>query len=173
MFGGSPRAAAVDRARVVLDAVAEPDFLHHLEVVLGAHPQALGLEQLPLTLELRQTLLQLGLDPRDGDPHPLLARHVVRGGEDDELLQRRDGFAGERIDDLDALDLVSEQLDAHRRLVIGRMDFDRVAPHPELAAHEVHVVPLVVHVHQPAEDGALVVLLTRSDHEQLVAVLLG
>ena len=54
--GGSPALAAVDGRRVVLDAVAEADLLHHLEVVLGAHAQALGLEQLALLLELGQPL---------------------------------------------------------------------------------------------------------------------
>ena len=42
------RLALVDVPRVVLDAAAEPDLLHHLEVEGGAHPQALGLEQLSL-----------------------------------------------------------------------------------------------------------------------------
>ena len=60
--GRLARAAAVDGRRVVLDAVAEPDLLHHLEVVLGAHAQPLRLEQLALPLEQGQALLQLGLD---------------------------------------------------------------------------------------------------------------
>jgi hypothetical protein len=36
----------------------------HLEVVLRAHAEALGLEQLPVGLEPGQPLLQLGLDCR-------------------------------------------------------------------------------------------------------------
>ena len=62
------RAPAVDRRRVVLDAVAEPDLLHHLEVVLGAHAEPLRLEQLALLLEVGQPLLQLGLDALDRPP---------------------------------------------------------------------------------------------------------
>ena len=58
-------AAAVDVHRVVLDAVAVADLLHHLEVVLRAHAQALRLEQLALLLEPGQPLLQLGLDADD------------------------------------------------------------------------------------------------------------
>ena len=45
--------AAVDVHRVVLDAVAVADLGHHLEVVLGAHAQALGLEQLALAPRTR------------------------------------------------------------------------------------------------------------------------
>ena len=56
------RAATVDVHRVVLDAVAVADLLHHLEVVLRAHAQPLRLEQLALLLEPGQPLLQLGLD---------------------------------------------------------------------------------------------------------------
>ncbi len=44
--GRLARAAAVEVAAVVLDAVAHPHLGQHLEVVLGPQPQALGLEQL-------------------------------------------------------------------------------------------------------------------------------
>ena len=48
-----PPATAVDVQAVVLDAGAGPDLAHHLDVVGGAHPQPLGLEQLALLLEAR------------------------------------------------------------------------------------------------------------------------
>ena len=85
--GRLARAAAVDGRRVVLDAVAEADLLHHLEVVLGAHAEALGLEQLALLLEGGQALLELLLDAHDGLLHPLLAGDVVGGRVDDELVE--------------------------------------------------------------------------------------
>ena len=171
--GRLARAAAVDGRRVVLDAVAEADLLHHLEVVLGAHAQALGLEQLALLLEAGQPLLQLGLDAGDGRRHARLAGHVVGGREDDELVERVDPLAGERVDHVDGLDLVAEQLDAHGGLVVGGVHLDGVAPHPELAPHQVHVVALVLHVDELAQDRPLVVLLALAHDEQLVAVLLG
>ncbi len=49
--GRIARCPALHRCRVVLDAVAEPHLVEHLEVVLGAHAQPLGLEQLLLALE--------------------------------------------------------------------------------------------------------------------------
>ena len=73
--------AAVDVHRVVLDAVAVADLADHLEVVLGAHPQPLRLEQLAFLLEPRQPLLQLGLDLDHRRAHPLVACHVVGGRE--------------------------------------------------------------------------------------------
>ena len=65
------------------------------------------------------------------------------------------------------------ELDAHRGLVVGGVQLDGVAPHPELAPHQVHVVALVLHVDQLAEDRALVVDLARANSEELVLVLVG
>jgi hypothetical protein len=39
--------------RIVLDAGTEPDLTHHLDVVLGAHPQSLRFQQLALLFQLR------------------------------------------------------------------------------------------------------------------------
>ena len=49
----------LERARVVLDPVAESELLHHLEVVLGALADAVRLEHPALVLELRDLLLEL------------------------------------------------------------------------------------------------------------------
>ena len=46
-----PGLAAGQVARVVLDPLAEPHLLHHLDVVFGAHPEALRLDELALLLE--------------------------------------------------------------------------------------------------------------------------
>ena len=61
-----PGRAAVEHARVVLDAVAVAELLHHLEVVLGALAQAVRLEQLALLLEHRDVPLELLADRRGG-----------------------------------------------------------------------------------------------------------
>ena len=60
-------------------------------------------------------------------------------------------LAGQRVDLDDALDLVAEELDAHRDLLVGRIELERVAAHAELAAHEGHVVALVLDVDQAAQ----------------------
>ena len=87
------RRPPVDVTRVVLDSGAEPDLAHHLDVVRRAHPQPLGLQQLALALQLGQPLGELGLDAVDRPLHPLGAGHVVRGGEDGQLLVFRPGDA--------------------------------------------------------------------------------
>ncbi len=51
------RRPRVDMPRVVLDTGAEPDLAHHLDVVVGPHPQPLRLQQLALAFQLGQPLL--------------------------------------------------------------------------------------------------------------------
>ena len=76
--GRLARRAPVQMARVVLDAGAKSHGLQHLQVVVHAHLQALGLEQLPLFLELLQALAQLVLDGAKRLVH-LRARRDVMG----------------------------------------------------------------------------------------------
>ena len=73
----------------------------------------------------------------------------------------------------EALDGVAEHLDAQHRLVVGRVDLDGVAPHPELAPAERHVVAVVLEVDELAQDGALVVVDAGVQLEQVAPVLLG
>ena len=128
---------------------------------------------LPSRLEPGQALLQLGLDPADGPLHPLVAGHVVGGREDDQLVRLGQLLARQGVDRGDALDLVAEQLDADGVLLVGRVHLDGVAPHPELAPHQVGVVALVLHVDQPAQDGPLVLLGAPLHVQDPVGVLLG
>ena len=143
--------AAVDVAAVVLDAVAEADLAHHLEVVGRAHAQALGLEELALLLEERQLVLELELDAADGPLHALGAGDVVRGREDVHLLLLVDDLARHGVQGVDALDLVTEELDADRELLVDRDDLDRVAADAEGAAREGEVVAGVLHLDEAAQ----------------------
>jgi hypothetical protein len=154
---GHARASAVDGPRVVLDAVAHPHLAQHLEVVLGAHAEALGLEELALRLEVREALLELRLDAGDGLAQAVLVGDVVGGGEEGEVLDVAQVLAGDEVELGDAVDVVAEHLDADAELLVGGVDLDGVAPHPELAPAEDGVVALVPHVDQAAEDVALVV----------------
>jgi hypothetical protein len=53
----------------------------------------------------------------------------------------------------DAIDVVAEELDAHRKLLVRRLDLERVAEDAELAAHEVGVRSLVLDVDEMAKHG--------------------
>jgi hypothetical protein len=171
--GRLPRLAAVEVAAVVLDAVHHPDLGQHLEVVLGAQPQPLGLEQFVLGLEHLEPLAQLHLDRLDGPPGGLVPGHVVGGGEDHQLLEIVTQVPGEGVELADALDGVAEELDAHGLLLVGGMQFDGVAPDPEAAPAEHGVVAVVVEVDQLAQQAALVDGVARPQHQDPAAVLVG
>ena len=170
---GLAEVAPVDVHRVVLDAVAVADLTHHLEVVLGAHPQPLRLEQLAFLLEPRQALLELGFDLDHRHAHPLVARHVVRGREHHRAVHLRQRLAGQRVDRGEAVDRVAEHLDPQHRLLVRGVDLDGVAPDAELATTERHVVAVVLQVDEPTQDRSHVVVDADVEVEQLALVLLG
>ena len=168
------RAAPVDVARVVLDAAAEAHLAQHLEVVAGAHAQALGLEQLALRLEQREALVELLLDRDDRVLHPILGRHVVRRRErrvvDDVVL---DDLARQRIEHADALDLVPPPLDPVPGLFVRREDLEGVPRDAERAAGAADLVALVLDVDQALHRELHRDLGAAVDAEELPLVLVG
>ena len=110
-------------------------------------------------LELGEPLGELGLDAGDRLLQALLVGRVVRRGEQREGVELLDHLAGERVDRAHALDLVAEELDADRALLVGGEDLDGVAAHAELVAGEREVVALVLQLDEPAQDRPLVALL--------------
>ena len=171
--GGLPRRPSVEMPAVVLDPGAHARLGQHLEIVLGAHAEALRLEQLALLLELLEPLAQLHLDGADGALDDLVAGDVMGGGVDGDVLHLVAHLARQHVERHDALDRVAEQLHPQRLLLVGRVDLDRVAPGPEGAPHQVHVVAGVLEVDQPAQHVPLVHLVPDRDAEDPVAVLLG
>ena len=79
--------AAVQDARVVLDAVAEAELAHHLHVELGALAQPVRLEQLALLLELLAARLHLVADLPDRALDGRPVGGVVRGRPDAGVLE--------------------------------------------------------------------------------------
>ena len=160
-------------ARVVLDALAEADLGHHLEVEARPLLDALRLDQLHLRDEGVLRLHELDLDLLDRVEHLLPARHVVARRKHGEAADPLPDVAGERVEQLQRLDLVVEQRDAHRVLgVLGREDVDHVAADAKRAAPEIGLVARVLHLGQPADRVALrqrVAFLHVQDH----AVVLG
>ena len=157
--GGAARRPAVDVSRVVLDARAEADLPHHFEVVAGAHAQALRLEEFALALEVGETRFELFLDARHRLLHALRSRDIVRRGEDAQRVDLPDHVAGQRMQVVERLDLVTEELDPHRQLFVRRDDLDGVAADTKAAAGERHVITRVLHVDQQPEQCVAVDLV--------------
>ena len=92
----------------------------------------------PARVELVEPPFQLGLDAGDRLDQRRARRDVVRVGVDLDELQLVGLLAGERIELLDALDLVAEQVHAPGAvLVVRRENVDGVAAHAERAAGEI------------------------------------
>ena len=171
--GGRSGRPPVDVPGVVLDAVAETHLAEHLEVVLGAHPQPLGLEELALGLQHPQPVRELRLDAGHRPLHPGPGGHVVGGGVDDHLLQLGEHLTGQRVETHQPLDRVAEQLGPEGGLLVGGENVDGVAAHPELPPGEAVLAALVGHVDQPAQDRLLRVVDAQVEPEQVALVLLG
>jgi hypothetical protein len=82
---------------------------------------------------------------------------AIRGRSSSRISSIAQHFARQRIEPRERLDLVVEQLDAHR-LALGfrREDVDDVAPHPVRALRQVELVARVLHVGEAAQQLALV-----------------
>ena len=158
--------------RIVLDARAAAHLTHHLEVVCGAHPQALRLEQLALPLEFGKAIREFCLDICDGSRHALRSGDIVRGREDVDLLILRDNLARHRMQRHQTLDLITKHLDPHRVRLVYRKDLERIPANPEGATLKTRVVTGVLDVNEPAQERVAIVLLTHSESEHAVDVLL-
>ena len=166
--------AAGEVPRVVLDAVAEPHLLQHLQVVERPLAQALRLEQLACALQLREALLQLRPDALDGPRALRLGRHVVRPRVDRVGLEFAQRGAPGRIEADDALDLVVPQLEANGLgLGIDRVELHDVAAYAERAPVEVMVAALVEQVHQGTQQPLPADGLAAANREDHVGVPLG
>ena len=101
-----------------------------------------------MLLELRPPLDELGLDGLDRRSRLLARRHEVRLRIDRDLVVFAAALPGQRIERRQRIDVVAEQLDAKRLLLVRRIHFDDVAAHAERAAREVHIVALVLNLHE-------------------------
>ena len=171
--GGLPSARAVDDPRVVLDPRSEAELLEELDVVLGALPQAVSLEQLASLLEPGHPLVHLLLDLADRALDRLLLRDVVGRGPDSDVVDLVQHLAGQRVEVLDPLHLVAEQRDPVRRLGIGRKDLEQLSLDPERPPGQVGVVAPVLHPDQLSEQVVAVDPLPNLEQLHLLSVELG
>ena len=144
-------------SRVVLDAGAEAELAHHLEVEGRPLAEPVGLEHTTLGLHLGDPLLHLGVDVDDRLAELVGRRHEVRGGVDVELLALGEHLAGQRVDLGDPLHLVAEELDPDEEVVVGRLELQGVAADAEARPLDGRVVALVLEVDEVAQDGVAAV----------------
>ena len=137
-------------AGVVLNAGAVARLLHHLDVVARARLQPFRLQKLALRLEVGDALRQFHLYVFDGEVHLFLRCNEVLGGINLDVFALAQQFAGERVHHHNALHFVAPELDANAQLFVCGQDFHRIAADAKLAARKVHIVALILHIHQLA-----------------------
>ena len=167
---GTAGGSAVDVSGVVLDAAGEAHLLDHLEVVFRAHPQSLRLQQLAAVLQVLQALRQLVPDGLHRLLHPLRPSDVVGGREDAQFIHLADHVAGQRVDVVERVDVVPEELDADGELLVCGDDVHRVPLHAEGTAGEGDVVAVVLDVHEQAEELVAVDFLVHPKDDGAVQV---
>ena len=149
--------SAVKVARIVLDAAAEADLLHHFDVVQHARTDALGLQRTVGVEEHLFLHLHVRFDLFERLLHLLVSGRVVRRRKDRDVTAAVEDLAGQDVDFRDALDLVAEEPDAQRLVrPVDRIDVERVAVRTERAALKVHVVALILNLDEPLHDLAAV-----------------
>ena len=168
--GRAARRAAVEDPRVVLDPRAEAELPQHLHVVAGPLLEAVRLELLAVLLEVGDLVAHLALDLVDGALHRLLLDDVVARRPDGDVVDHIEDLARQRVEVLDRLDLVAEELDPVRGLGIRREDLEHLSAGAERAARQVLVVPPVLHPDQLAEDVLAVDPVPHLEELHLLAV---
>ena len=167
------RLTSVDVHRIVLNPRAVTDLGHHLEVILGTHPQPLCLKQLLFTFKLAQAGLQFGLNARNRSSHTLNTCDIVRRRKDIRTRQLFQRLARDRVNTSETIDRVTKHLDAKNRFFVRRMHLDRVAAHPEFSTNKRHVVSVVLHVNQATKNRTHVVVDTHIEIEKLPPIRIG
>ncbi len=143
-------------ARIVLDALAEADLQHHLDIEARALLDALRLDQLRLSYERLLLLRQLDLDLFYRFENLVPTGHIMARRKHREASQLLADMAGQRVEQLQRLDLVVEQRQADRVVrAFRRKNVEHVAVDAERSAAEFGVVALILHLGQALDRVAL------------------
>lgn len=99
------------------------------------------------------------LDRADGALDDVGTGHIVRCREDRHGVELLDDLAGQRMQRVQRLDLVTEQLDADGVLFVDGDDLDGVSAHTEVAPREVDIVAVVLHGDKLTDERIAVIAL--------------
>lgn len=161
-------------ARVVLDALAEAHFVHHFEVVVGAHLEALGFDEFAVFFEPGDAFFAFLADVVHGFLHFAFFGDELFGGEEGVGFDALDDRSGKGVDGGKAFDFVAEKFDADRGLVeVSGVDLDDVATDAEFSSPEGDVVAFEEEVDELFEEGVAVEFLSGPDGEHRAFVVIG
>jgi len=139
-------------AGVVLDPLTVAHLLHHLDVESRPLFETLGLDELALCFELRQSFHELLPYAVDGPPPVVPCGDVMAARIDGHPIQALYPPTQERVHHRNSLDGVAEELHADDLFsLVGGEDLDHVTTDPEGASVKIDVVALILDIHEPAE----------------------
>ena len=136
--------------RIVLDSGTEAGLPEHLEIVSCPLVDPLGFDVFLLALEIVHTLRKLGLDVLKGLFSVFLIDNIMGRGKYDHVLEFGLGRTLQRVNGLNAVNLVSEKFHAVCLSLStrDRVDLHHVAPHTEGSAPEIQVASYILHLNQ-------------------------
>ena len=153
-------------ARVVLNPRATAHLPHHFDVIGGAHPKALGLQEFALPFKFGQPLLQLDFDSGNRPIHPFGTGNIVGCRKYVNLLVLGEDLTRNRVQRHQSFYFVAEHLNSHRVLLIDWINLNGVTAHPEGAALECDVIAGVLNINKRPQQFVAIHGLadTKSDH---------
>ena len=164
--------AAGKMPRVVLDALAEPQFVHHFQIEARPLLDALGLHQLAGLVVLLEALAQFDLDGLDGAQGGTARCDIVAGRVDGVTRHFLNQLSCQRVEQGQRFDFVVEQRDSQCRLrTFRRENVQHVPPHPERPAAKLEFVAFVLHLREPRYHVTLahfLVLAQVQDHAVII-----
>ena len=125
---------------------------------MRSHTETLRLKKFSLRLKKRQLLLQFLLDAMNGFTKTIIASDVVSCREDDYFTQFLQSFTCKNVNHGDAINRISEHLNAKNILFIRRVNLDGVATDAEVSAAQSHVITVILEINHSAKNAALVVV---------------
>ena len=135
-----PRCTSVEVTAVVLDAGAVAQLLYHLQVVVYAFFQPLGLKVLVDADKVVAAFEHVALYLSQGAGHALLVGEEVGGGVDDHLVEAFKPLAADGVETFESLDLVVPERDAVAEVGKRGVDVHRVALDAEAAVGELDFI---------------------------------
>ncbi|CAB5032326.1 unannotated protein [freshwater metagenome] len=169
--GPLARLAAVKDSRIVFNPATETGLAHHLDVVLGALAQPQRLELLSLRLQLGAALLQLTADLLGGRLDASLFNVVMRRWPNCDVFEPViKQLAGQRIELLQPLDLITEERDAVGALGVSREYLERFAANAKGSARQGDIVAGVLDRDQLAQQRVAIDALALAQNLDVVVV---
>ena len=91
-------------------------------------------------------------------------------GEDAHLIYFLDDITSDGVNVVKGIDIIAEEFNAHRALLISRNDIDRVTLGAEGTAGKSHVVAFVLDIHQQTEEAVPVQLLIHGNNDRTIQI---